>query len=261
MDELASEAYADWMAGHQILIIEDNPDIAGLLTLDLQDEGYAVHHEATAIAGLTAARSAAPDVILLDLGLPDLGLLDLDGRHVLLRLRKFSAVPVIVLTARGSVEEKVELLTLGADDDLVKPYALAELLARIQVQLRHHRDTVIQLGALELNPLARLALYQGRDLRLTSKEFEILSALMATAGRVIRREKCSPGSGSTSGPSTTTPLTYTWPISRRNSKRLGGLACCARSGAWVQPSAPGPQRDQGPRELRAGRLPSPCPEQ
>ncbi|MBZ9714519.1 response regulator transcription factor [Deinococcus multiflagellatus] len=172
------------MPGHQILIIEDNPDIAGLLTLDLQDEGYAVHHEATAITGLTAARATTPEVILLDLGLPDL-----DGRHVLIRLRKFSAVPVIVLTARGSVEEKVELLTLGADDYLVKPYALAELLARIQVQLRHHRDTVIQLGALELNPLARQALYQGRDLRLTSKEFEILSALADTAGRVIRREE------------------------------------------------------------------------
>ena len=115
------------MSAQRILVIEDDLDIANVLRMDLGDAGYAVEHADSAMNGLIRAREDHPDLILLDLGLPDF-----DGGDVVQRLRKNSAVPIIVLTARDTVDEKVRLLGLGADDYLIKPFSIEELLARVR---------------------------------------------------------------------------------------------------------------------------------
>ncbi|MFC4640380.1 response regulator transcription factor [Deinococcus hohokamensis] len=171
------------MPAQRLLIIEDDPDIARLLTLDLTDHGYQVIHAATAMDGLIQAREQHPDLILLDLGLPDF-----DGSTVLTRLRASSNVPIIVVTARGSVEEKVQMLTLGADDYVVKPYDERELEARIKVQLRQVEPATLTIGDLVLNPERRQLWFRGIEIPLTPKEFEILLVLATEPGKIFRRE-------------------------------------------------------------------------
>lgn len=168
----------------RVLIIEDDPDIARLLQLDLQDHGYEVEHVDSAMAGLVLAREAMPDLILLDLGLPDF-----DGSDVITRLRKTSLVPIIAVTARDSVEEKVRVLTLGADDYVVKPFNVTELLARIKVQLREKGSIAVECGDLVLHPDRRQVRYKNAELQLTPKEFEILWLLAREPGKVFRREE------------------------------------------------------------------------
>jgi two-component system, OmpR family, copper resistance phosphate regulon response regulator CusR len=175
-------AHDGGMATHHILMIEDDRDIADLLTQDLEDTGYKVSLADSVMHGLLMVRELQPDLILLDLGLPD-G----DGRQVLTRVRKGSDLPVIVLTARDDIDEKVELLNLGADDYLVKPFHTEELLARIAVQLRQDGGDMMTLGDLELHASKRLALYKGKELRLSPKEFELLTLLMRQPGRVYSR--------------------------------------------------------------------------
>ncbi|GGR39976.1 response regulator transcription factor [Deinococcus ruber] len=167
-----------------ILLIEDDDDIARLLQLDLTDAGYLVTHATSVATGLTSAREHIPDLVLLDLGLPD-G----DGRDVLKRLRRGSERPVIVLTAHDAIEDKIDLLTLGADDYVVKPFALPELLARISVQLRHDADTTLELRGLEVRVQQRVVLYQGVDVALSPTEFELLTLLMEQPGRVYSRQE------------------------------------------------------------------------
>jgi two-component system copper resistance phosphate regulon response regulator CusR len=165
-----------------VLIIEDDPDIAHLLQLDLLDAGYHTTTATSVLQGLTTAREHTPDLILLDLGLPD-G----DGRNVLTRLRINTTTPVIILTARDTTEEKVELLNLGANDYLPKPFDSRELLARIAVQLRVPTYDVLTLGTLELYPAKKLVTHDGLELRFSPKEFEILEFLMRHPGRVFSR--------------------------------------------------------------------------
>ncbi|GGR36828.1 response regulator transcription factor [Deinococcus ruber] len=172
------------MAPPHILLIEDDDDIARLLQLDLTDAGYLVSRATSVVTGLTSAREHTPDLLLLDLGLPD-G----DGRDVLKRLRRSGELPIIVLTAHDAVEEKVELLALGADDYIVKPFALPELLARIAVQLRHDAETTLELRGLEVRVKQHLVLYQGREVRLSPTEFDILMLLMEQPGRVYSRQE------------------------------------------------------------------------
>ncbi|GGR32920.1 response regulator transcription factor [Deinococcus ruber] len=167
-----------------VLIIDDDDDIARLLQLDLQDAGYHTSRADSVVKGLILAREHAPDLLLLDLGLPD-G----DGRDVLTRLRKNSQVPIIVLTARDVIEEKVELLTLGADDYVVKPFQLQELLARIAVQFRQEVEASLQVSGLEVRLQQRLVLYGGQELPLTPTEFELLALLMQQPGRVYSRQE------------------------------------------------------------------------
>lgn len=166
-----------------LLVIEDDLDIAAFLRFELELAGYTVQVAGSVVQGLIQAREQLPDLVLLDLGLPD-G----DGRGVLSRLRVNSNVPVIVLTALDAVEDKVELLSLGADDYVVKPFKVEELLARIRVQLRQDASHVLTVGGLELYPDRRLAMYQGREVRFSPKEFELLSVLMAQPGRVYSRK-------------------------------------------------------------------------
>lgn len=129
------------------------------------------------------AREQSPDLLLLDLGLPD-G----DGRDVLTRIRSNSGLPIMVLTARGGVEEKVELLMLGADDYVVKPFSPAELLARIAVQLRLEVSETLSVGELEIHPFRPQVMFKGEALHFSAKEFELLSLLMQQPGRVYSRE-------------------------------------------------------------------------
>lgn len=170
------------MSSQHILIVEDDPDIARLLELDLEGAGYQVSVASSVMTGLIQAREHAPALILLDLGLPD-G----DGREVLVRLRRSSELPVIVLTARDVVGEKVELLELGADDYVVKPFQIEELLARIAVQLRQQADDTVLLGELALHPQQRLLSFRGQELPLSPKEFELIQVLMRQPGKVFSR--------------------------------------------------------------------------
>jgi len=168
---------------HHLLIIEDDPDIADLLQLDLQDAGYRVSHASSVISGLIKTREDAPDLVLLDLGLPD-G----KGQDVLRRIRQHSPLPVIILTAQGDLSSKVDLLGLGADDYLVKPFSHKELLARIAVQLRRFSSDVVKFGALEISATQRLVWYRGKIIPLSSTEFQIVQVLLDRPGQLHSRD-------------------------------------------------------------------------
>lgn len=167
-----------------LLLIEDDPDIVQFLTADLQDAGYRVSSASSVMQGLTCARELTPDLVITDLGLPD-G----DGSDVVRRLRTTSRVPIIVLSARDAVRSKVGLLEAGADDYLVKPFEIQELLARIDAQLRGRTTDRLVVGELELHPSRHLATWAGKELRLSPKEFGLLSLLMQHPGRVYSREE------------------------------------------------------------------------
>ncbi|WP_407543007.1 response regulator transcription factor (plasmid) [Deinococcus radiomollis] len=165
-----------------VLIIEDDLDIATVLQHDLQEAGYETAHAGSVMQGLTRAREHDPDLVVLDLNLPD-G----NGREVLVRLKSTTGVRVMVLTALDSIGEKVELLNLGANDYLVKPYNPDELLARVAVQLRVPVSDVFRIGDLELFPSKQLVTCHGKELRLGPTEFDILALLMKQPGKVYSR--------------------------------------------------------------------------
>src|SRR5438270_495891 len=121
----------------RVLVVDDEPQILRFLQPALEASGYAVLHAATGTEGVRAAANSAPDIVILDLGLPDM-----DGKEVLKRVRRFSKVPVIVLSARDAETEKIDALDAGADDYVEKPFAIGELLARLRVALRHARGQV-----------------------------------------------------------------------------------------------------------------------
>ncbi|ADH63005.1 two component transcriptional regulator, winged helix family [Allomeiothermus silvanus DSM 9946] len=167
----------------RILLIEDDPEIAHLLQLELGDAGFEVDWAPGGMSGLVRLREAPPDLVILDLGLPDL-----DGGEVARRIRVGAEVPIIVLTAADSVERKVTLLSGGADDYIVKPFHPAELLARIQVQLRHREGgEQVTIGELEVHLSKRQVFYDGQEVRLSPKEFELLSLLCTRPGKVFSR--------------------------------------------------------------------------
>src|SRR5499427_3054818 len=170
--------------GTSVLVVEDDPGIATQLVRGLSRGGYAVDHVTT---GRDALDRADPDVVLLDLGLPD-G----DGVDICRQLRERSEVAIIVVTARGEEPERVLALDAGADDYLVKPFGLAELLARIRAVLRRVRpggDGVLRHGPLMVDVHARKVTVNGREVALTPKEFDILECLAADPGRVLSRQQ------------------------------------------------------------------------
>lgn len=166
-----------------MLVVEDDRGIATQLVRGLSRSGYAVEHVTT---GGDALSRADPDVVLLDLGLPD-G----DGVGICRRLRQRSGVAIIVVTARGEEPERVLALDAGADDYMVKPFGLAELLARIRAVLRrvHPGDGVLRHGGLAVDVRARKVTVAGREVALTPKEFDILECLAADPGRVVSRQE------------------------------------------------------------------------
>jgi len=173
----------------KILVVEDEARIASFLLKGLRAEGYVVEHATTGSEALAIARNSDLSLVVLDLGLEDL-----DGTDVLRRLRAAgSYVPVVVLTARGDIADRVDTLDLGADDYLTKPFAFAELVARIRARLRPPapgNDTmVLSAGGVTLDVRARRASYRERDVELSAREFELLETFMRHGGRVLSREQ------------------------------------------------------------------------
>jgi DNA-binding response OmpR family regulator len=169
-----------------ILLVEDEDAIAEPLAEGLRREGYEVERAATAAGALAAG---AADLVLLDLRLPD-G----DGLDVCRQLRERSGVPIIVVTARGEEADRVVGLELGADDYVVKPFGLRELIARIRAVMRRASARgaayeVLRAGALEVDERARRVTLRGREVDLTPKEFDVLAALARDAGAVVSRRK------------------------------------------------------------------------
>ena len=174
------------MKGAKILVIDDEPQIHRFLKPALEAVGFEVERADDAAQGLRLAASRSPDLVLLDLGLPDL-----DGQEMLGKLRRFSEVPVIVLSARDREAEKVRALDGGADDYVEKPFGVGELMARIRTALRHRRvqegvAEVVRLPGLEVDLVRRMARgTDGAALALSPREWELLSLLTRNSGRVL----------------------------------------------------------------------------
>jgi two-component system, OmpR family, KDP operon response regulator KdpE len=171
-----------------VVLIEDDAAIRLALERALARRGHEVRCAANAMAGIAAVVEAVPDVVVLDLGLPDL-----DGVQVLRMVRGVSEVPVIVATARDDEQEMVAVLDRGADDYVVKPFSAEQLDARIRAVLRRSRpeepDAVLTVGALTIDRAAREASLSGRRLDLTRMEFDLLAHLAARAGRVVSKRQ------------------------------------------------------------------------
>ena len=173
----------------KLLVIDDEKQIHRFLAPALEAAGYEVERAATASEGLRLAASRAPDLVLLDLGLPDE-----DGQQVLQRLRAFSAVPVIILSARDQESEKITALDNGADDYVEKPFSVGELLARIRAALRHRRmqdgvETILRAGPLSLDLDRREMRENGQLLSLSRREFALLEILMRNLGKVVTHKQ------------------------------------------------------------------------
>ena len=174
-----------------VLVIEDEPHMRRFLKATLRSAGLQVVEAASARIGLAQAAGRNPDVILLDLGLPDR-----DGREVTRELRRNSRAPIIIISARGAEHEKVRLLDLGADDYLTKPFGAAELLARIRVALRRSalppespQEPVYLAGEITVDALRR-QVFRGRDeVHLTPTEYKLLATLVRHAGRVLTHKQ------------------------------------------------------------------------
>ncbi|GAB3410748.1 response regulator transcription factor [Flindersiella endophytica] len=171
-----------------VLLIEDDAAIRSALIRGLGERGHAVASAASGMSGLEQAIANRPDVVVLDLGLPDV-----DGRTVLRMLRGASQVPVVVATARDEEQEIVAVLNAGADDYVVKPFSAAQLDARIRAVLRrggeHKPSTAVEVGGLRLDLRTREATLDGRDLDLTPREFTLLHYLAARAGEVVTKRE------------------------------------------------------------------------
>ncbi len=172
-----------------ILIVEDEAPLRRFLVPTLETQGYQVITATTASEGIAMARSHNPDLVLLDLGLPDA-----DGLSVLLQLRAWSRRPVIIISARNQERDKVRALDQGADDYLTKPFGAAELLARIRVALRHaiqspNADPVFVMGGLRVDLERREVSVDGSSARLTPIEYRLLEALVRRAGRVSTHQQ------------------------------------------------------------------------
>ncbi|MEO5693141.1 MAG: response regulator [Usitatibacter sp.] len=167
-----------------ILVIEDEPEIRRFLRASLGAEGYRVAESSGGRRGTIDAATHKPDMAIVDLGLPDL-----DGIQVIRTIREWSAMPILILSARSHEKSKIEALDAGADDYVTKPFAVGELLARVRVALRHSvrsasGERVLMLGLTRIDLEARLATRDGDDVRLTPIEFRLLAALARHLGLV-----------------------------------------------------------------------------
>jgi two-component system response regulator MprA len=173
--------------GGRVLVVEDDGDIADVLRRSLRNEGYEVRTSADGIEALDVAAAFTPDLIVLDLGLPRL-----DGVEVCRRLRDDGDVPILMLTARAELEDRVAGLDSGADDYMVKPFERQELLARIRALLRRRPPrgaASLNVGDLMLNPDTREVRRGEREIELTNREFELLEYLMRNERLVVSRER------------------------------------------------------------------------
>ena len=169
-----------------ILLIEDEPEIRRFLRTTLPAHGFRLYEAMTGKDGLAEAKARNPDLILLDLGLPDL-----DGNEVIRQIREWTTTPIIVLSARDQEHAKVAALDLGADDYVTKPFGVQELLARVRTALRHAAqsadvpDSVFVLGDLKVDLGRRQVFVSGKEVHLTPIEYRLLTTLIRYAGKVL----------------------------------------------------------------------------
>jgi len=169
----------------RILIVEDDVDILRLLTLELQDAGYEVLAYETGIRGLSAVREAEPDLVVLDLGLPDIS-----GQEIARRIRRTGDTPILILTAADDLDTKVDMLNAAADDYLSKPFHVEELVARINVQLRKRGlGRARKVGEMTIDPARRQVFWGEDEVRLSPREYDLLAYLANQPGRVYSRKE------------------------------------------------------------------------
>jgi two-component system KDP operon response regulator KdpE len=173
------------LIGATILVVDDEPAIHRFLTPALEANGFVPLRADTATQGLALVASRRPAVVVLDLGLPDM-----DGAEVIRRLRAFTEVPIIVLSARDRESSKIEALDLGADDFVAKPFGVGELMARIRAAIRHQMQArgetpVLKLGDIEIDIPRHRVTRGGAEVKLTPKEFDLLSMLVRHSGKVV----------------------------------------------------------------------------
>ena len=170
-----------------VLVIEDEPQIRRFLRPTLAGQGYRVVEAVTGQEGVMQAATRQPDIVILDLGLPDI-----DGLEVIRRLREWTAIPIIVLSARGQESDKIAALDAGADDYVAKPFAVGELLARIRVALRHAArsereptDSTFVVGNVRVDLARRRVVVGEAEIHLTRTEYKLLTTLVRHAGKVL----------------------------------------------------------------------------
>ena len=170
--------------GLRVLVIDDEPQIRKLLKVSLGAHGYDVHESMSGMDSVVQAADIKPDLVILDLGLPDI-----DGKEVVRRLREWSDVPILILTARDQEKEKIDALDAGADDYITKPFSMGELLARMRVSVRRSahagEDPVIQCGDLSIDLAQRRIMVDAQEIKLTPTEYDIMKILAQNAGKVL----------------------------------------------------------------------------
>ncbi|MEJ2667521.1 MAG: response regulator transcription factor [Deinococcales bacterium] len=173
------------MAKKRILIVEDDVDILRLLTLELQDAGFEVLAFETGIRGLSAVREVDPDLVVLDLGLPDIS-----GQEIARRIRHTGDTPILILTAADDLGTKLDMLNSAADDYLAKPFHVEELIARINVQLRKRSlGAARKVGEMTIDPVRRQVFWGEDEVRLSPREYDLLAYLANQPGRVYSRKE------------------------------------------------------------------------
>lgn len=174
------------MTGTRILVVDDEAQIRKFLRIALEANGFTVIEAATGTDGAAQCATGTPDLVILDLGLPDI-----DGKDVVRRIREWSSVPILVLSVRQSETEKVTALDVGANDYVVKPFGIAELLARLRALLRHRNEAharqpaTVSVGDLMIDIARHEVRVAGEPVKLTRKEFELLRVLAQNAGRIL----------------------------------------------------------------------------
>jgi two-component system KDP operon response regulator KdpE len=172
----------------RILVVDDEPQIRKFLEIGLRTQGYAVRSVSTGRSALEALQTQGADLVILDIGLPDL-----DGHEVLHAIRRWSSAPVIMLSVRSGEEEKVRALDAGANDYVTKPFGMQELTARVRALLRDTRapsgEPSFDDGELSVDLARRLVLFRGASVHLSRKEFDVLALLVRHRGRVVTQQQ------------------------------------------------------------------------
>lgn len=177
------------MKGHRVLVVDDEPGLVRALAINLRAHGWDVVTASDGVGALDAAASSRPDVVVLDLGLPDMS-----GVEVIAGLRGWTQVPIVVLSARQHGEDKVEALDAGADDYVTKPFAMNELMARLRAAVRRGRSAVpgeatVEAGELRIDMARKQVFRSGSEVRLTPTEWAFLELLVRNAGKLVGREQ------------------------------------------------------------------------
>jgi two-component system response regulator ArlR len=175
-----------WSSGMRVLSVEDDKELGDMIKRVLSMEGYEVDWVQDGFLALKNLSEKDYDLLLLDLMLPRF-----DGIKICKKVRESKDIPILVITARGQIEDKVEVLQAGADDYITKPFSFKELLARIQAVMRRYKrkEDIIRVGELIINLASHEVIYKGNKINLTKREFELLKLLSQEAGRVVSREE------------------------------------------------------------------------